>query len=91
MKNNPKVNPIGVNLVATLAKKDLRLKVGVQLVIHVRQVNPTTSCRIPPASHVPYIVQCISNHAVRQVYQDPEKYSEAICSLPSAIGMTAFG
>jgi len=76
---------------ATSAKKNLRPDAGVHLVHHVRQVNPTVSCRVPHASHVPYIVQCVSNHAMRQVHQVPEKYSEPIYSLQSAIGMTAFG
>ena len=75
----------------TLAKKNLRPDARVRLVRHVRQVNPTASCRFPHASHVSYIVQCVSNHAMRQVHQVPEKYSEPICSLQSAIGMTAFG
>ena len=51
----------------TSAKKNLRP------VRHVRQVNPTASCRVPHASHVPYIVQCVSNPAVRQVHQVPEE------------------
>jgi len=58
---------------------------------HVRQVNSPASCRVPHASNVPYIVQCVYNHAVREVHQVPEKYSEPICSLQSAIGMPAFG
>jgi len=60
------------------AKKKLCPDPGVRLVPHVHQVNPTASCRVPHASHVPYIVQCVSNHGVRQVHQVPEKIFCAI-------------
>jgi len=76
---------------STSAKKKLRPHAGVRLVRHVRQVNPPASCRVPHAAHVPYIVQCISNHGVRQVHQVPEKNSVPLCSLQSTIGMTAVG
>jgi len=75
----------------TSAKKNPRPDAGVRLVHHVGQANPTASCRVPYALHVPYIVQYISNHAMRQVHQVPEKYLEPICSLQSAIGITVFG
>ena len=55
------------------AKIKRRPDAGMRMVRHVRQVNPTMFCRIPHASHVPYIVQCICNHGVHQVYQVPEK------------------
>ena len=72
-------------------KENLRPDAGVCLVCHVCQVNPTASCHVLHASHVPYIVQCVSNHAMRQVHQVPEKYSAPIYSLQSAIGITAVG
>jgi len=53
-------------LYGTSAKKNLRPYAGVHLVRHVRQVNPTALCRNPHPSHVPYRVQCVSNHAIRQ-------------------------
>ena len=67
-----------MNLKPHQQKKKLRPDAGVRLVYHVRQVNPTASCRVPHASHVPYIVQCVSNHSVRQVHQVPEKIFCAI-------------
>jgi len=57
----------------TSVKKNLRPDAGVRLVRDVRQVNPTASCRVPHASHVPCIVQCVSNHGVRQGHQVPKE------------------
>jgi len=58
---------------------------------HVHQINPTVSCCVPHALHMPYVIQWVSNHAMRQVHQVPEKYSEPIYSLQSTIGMTHLG
>jgi len=57
----------------TSAKKILRPDAGVRLARQVRKVNPTASCRMPHASHMPYIVQCVANHGVRQVHQVPKE------------------
>ena len=61
-----------------ISKNKMRPDAGVRLVCHVRQVNPTASCRVPHTAHVPYIIQCVSNHGVRQVHQVLEKI---FCSI----------
>jgi len=49
----PFIDDVGVKP-PTSAKKKLRLDAEVCLMHHVRQVNPTASCRVPHASHVLY-------------------------------------